>query len=118
MAACLLLGVSLTGCTKTDPAGTTESGIQSETEQSNGITGLVGTPSDYSDNENWMALPEITHAVDTFYLYPTCYLDESEDALPICTIDNQAVRQRAQVIYENQATVFEESTNVLSLIHI
>ncbi len=114
MAACLLLGVSLTGCTKTDPAGTTESGIQSETEQSNGITGLVGTPSDYSDNENWMALPEITHAVDTFYLYPTCYLDESEDALPICTIDNQAVRQRAQVIYENQATVFEESTNVFA----
>lgn len=111
---CLLLSASLIGCEKTEPAGTAESGIQTETAQSNGISGLVGTPSDYSDNENWMTIPEITHDVDTFYLYPTCYLDDSEDALPICTIDNQAVRLRAQSIYENQATVFEESTNVFA----
>lgn len=113
MAVCLLLSVSLTGCGNAEPAGTAESGLQTGAGQSGAIiTGLVGTPSDYSDTENWMTIPEITHAVDTFYLYPTCYLDDSEDALPICTIDNQAVRQRAQVVYENQATVFEESTNV------
>ena len=119
MAVCLLLSISLMGCGNAEPAGTAESGLQTGAGQSGAIiAGLVGTPSDYSDTENWMTIPEITHAVDTFYLYPTCYLDDSKDALPICTIDNQAVRQRAQVVYENQATVFEESTNVLSLIHI
>ncbi len=114
MTVCLLLSISLMGCGKAEPAGTAQSGLETEAGQSGVITGLVGTPSDYSDKENWMAIPEITHAADTFYLYPTSYLDDSEDALPICTIDNPAVRQRAQVIYENQATVFEESTNVFA----
>lgn len=114
IAVCLLLSISLLGCGKAEPADTAESGIQPKADESGSITELVGTPSDYSDKGNWMTIPEITHAVDTFYLYPTCYLDDSEEALPICNIDNQAVRQRAQVVYENQATVFEESTNVFA----
>lgn len=135
MASCLLLAASLTGCKNTGTAETSaqtetsvqtqdsvpaETSVQTETSEpqktadSNAITDLVGTPSDYSDIDNWMTIPEITHAVDTFYLYPTCYLDDSADALPICTIDNQAVRLRAQDVYEGQATVFEESTNVFA----
>lgn len=120
MAGCLLLTASLMGCGKTDPADTAETSIGTEAGEpqktvDSDVTGeLVGTPSDYSDNDNWMTIPEVTHAVDTFYLYPTCYLDDSEDALPICTIDNQAVRLQAQSVYENQATVFEESTNVFA----
>lgn len=114
IAVCLLLSISLIGCGKAEPADTAQSDIQANADESGIITELVGTPSDYSDKENWMTVPEITHAVDTFYLYPTCYLDDSEEALPICNIDNQAVRERAQVVYENQATVFEESTNVFA----
>ncbi len=78
------------------------------------IEGLVGEPSDYAAEENWMKLPQITHEVDTFYLYPTCYLDESEDAKPICDIGHEAVRERAKLVYENQGTVYEESTNVFA----
>lgn len=120
VAVSVLLSTSLIGCQKTDSSDTTAPVEQTqavkpeEAAGNNAIAGLVGTPSDYSNKENWMTIPEITHDVDTFYLYPTCYLDDSEDALPICTIDNQAVRQRAQVVYENQATVFEESTNVFA----
>ena len=118
-AICLALFFSVTGCGKTE-TGDTESSKQAETAkpketaESDKITGLVGTPSDYSKKDNWMAVPEITHEVDTFYLYPTCYLDDSEAAKEVCDIDNEAVRERAQDVYENQATVFEESTNVFA----
>lgn len=85
-----------------------------EAEENTGIAKLEGTPSDYAKQENWMKIPEITHEVDTFYIYPTCYLDESEDAKPICDIDNPEVQARARSIYENQGTVYEESTNVFA----
>ncbi len=117
IAVCLILSVSLAGCGKTGAGNTEDSGKQTETtetSESNGITGLVGTPSDYSQKDNWLAIPEITHEVDTFYIYPTCYTDDSEDAKPICDIDDEAVRKQAQAIYESQATVFEESTNVFA----
>lgn len=45
------------------------------------IADLAGSPSDYAQEENWLKIPEITHEVDTFYLYPTCYIDEAEDAV-------------------------------------
>ncbi len=116
---CLALSFFMAGCGKTE-AGDTGSSEQTKTaepkasEGSDTITGLVDTPSDYSKKDNWMAIPEITHEVDTFYLYPTCYADDSETAKPICDIDNEEVRGSAQGIYENQATVFEESTNVFA----
>ncbi len=78
------------------------------------IADLVGEPSDYAQEENWLKIPEITHEVDTFYLYPTSYMDEAEDAKPICDIDNKKVQDRARLVYENQATVYEESTNVFA----
>lgn len=123
IAICLVLSTSLTGCSETGAGDTGDSSKQTETNEttepketaeSTAITGLVGTPSDYSKEDNWMAIPEITHEVDTFYLYPTCYTDDSEGAKPICDIDNEAVRTQAQSIYEGQATVFEESTNVFA----
>ncbi len=120
IAICLVLSASLAGCGKTGAGDTGDSSKQAETNEpketaeSDEITGLVGTPSDYSKKDNWLAVPEITHEVDTFYLYPTCYTDDSEDAKPICDIDDETVRTQAQSIYESQATVFEESTNVFA----
>ena len=118
-AICLALSFFVAGCGKTDTDDTasskqTETAEPKETAGSDAITGLVGTPSDYSQKDNWMAIPEITHEVDTFYLYPTCYADDSESAKPICDIDNEQVREKAQDVYEGQATVFEESTNVFA----
>ena len=93
-----------------------ESGIAEaeETAKESGIAELTGTPSDYSKHENWMRIPDITHEVDTFYIYPTCYLDDSKNAKPICDIDNPKVQARAKDIYENQGTVYEDSTNVFA----
>ncbi len=120
IAICLVLSASLTGCGEKGAGDTGDSSRQTvttepkETAGSDAITGLVGTPSDYANEDNWMTVPEITHEVDTFYLYPTCYTDDSKDAKPICDIDNEAVRTQAKSIYESQATVFEESTNVFA----
>lgn len=108
IAACFLLG----GVTACDSSGNQpqETGKQEEFA----ITDLAGTPTDYAKEENWLNIPEITHEVDTFYLYPTCYSDESEDAKPICDIDNEIMRNKARPVYGNQATVYEESTNVFA----
>lgn len=76
------------------------------------IEEFVGIASDYSDTNNWFAIPEITHEIDTIYIYPTCYVDESEDAAMICDIDNEQMRMTVAIMYESQATVYEESTNV------
>lgn len=78
------------------------------------IAELVGTASDYSNESNWLKIPEITKPTDTVYLYPTCNMDNSEGAKPICDIDDKGMREGAQRIYESQATVFEESTNVFA----
>ncbi len=77
-------------------------------------TELKGTPADYSDRINWLALPEITKEVDTVYFYPTCNIDMSEGAPQICGIDDEGMRSLAREMYEEQATVFEESTNVFA----
>ena len=53
---------------------------------------LVGTASDYSNTDNWYQIPKITKKVDTFYIYPTSYIDTAEDAPLICGIDNEAIR--------------------------
>lgn len=95
-----------------DDVSQQESGTVPEEEFE--ISDLTGTPSDYAKEENWMRIPEIAHEIDTFYLYPTCYQDDSDDAEPICDIDNEDMRARAGAIYENQGTVFEESTNVFA----
>lgn len=90
----------------------TQSSVQNEKDLE--ITDLVGTPSDYSAEDNWMKIPEITHEIDTFYIYPTCYADDSADAKPICDINHTGMREGARQVYEDQATVYEESTNVFA----
>lgn len=69
---------------------------------------------DYSDTDNWLSLPEVTRGADTFYLYPTAYVDFSEGAKDICGMDNPVMRSRAEGMLEGQASVFMESTNVFA----
>ncbi|MEG0377282.1 MAG: hypothetical protein RR614_02280, partial [Eubacterium sp.] len=85
----LLLLLSFSGCSNGQNSATSYQ-----------VKDLVGESSDYSKTNNWMKLPEITQKVDTFYIYPTCYADDSPDAKTICDIDNQAVRTQAQFVYE------------------
>ena len=44
---------------------------------------------DYSDEEHWLALPEITKDVDAFYIYSTVYVESSfeEGAPDYATLD-------------------------------
>lgn len=69
---------------------------------------------DYSAVINWMTKPAVTRAVDTFYIYPTAYIDMSEGAPTICDIDDPVMRQSADALYEKQAIVYAESTNVFA----
>lgn len=73
---------------------------------------LVGTAVDYESADNWLSLPEGDKAVDTFYIYPTVFGDTENGPADTFPIDDQNMRAGAQRYYEEQATVFEESTNV------
>ena len=71
--------------------------------------------SDYGNANNWLAHPEERHKlVDTIYLYPTAFMDQSEGAKIICDIDDPSMRALAQEHYQAQATVYDESTNVFA----
>ncbi|MCH5264661.1 MAG: DUF3089 domain-containing protein [Lachnospiraceae bacterium] len=112
----MLLGL-LGGCGQSGAdEGTVNEPVATEdsTDGSYKIEGLVGTASDYSDKNNWLNIPEITKEVDTFYIYPTVFADPSEDAPDIVPIDNELMRTNAQGIFEQQASVYEESTNVFA----
>lgn len=64
-------------------------------------------PTDYSSTENWMKLPDqMQHDVDVLYFYPTVYTPENNGPTVSPIIDD-AMRTKAQGIYQIQATAFE-----------
>ena len=69
---------------------------------------------DYSNTNNWMKLPEITKDVDTFYVYPTDYADDSEDASVFADINDESLRTAWSQTYMLQGTAYEESSNVFA----
>ena len=83
------------------PAATTP-----ENEQSEAI--------DYSDENNWMNLPEVTKDVDCFYVYPTEYVDESKNAPMFADINDLGMRLPAARTYLVQGTAFEDCANVFA----
>lgn len=110
VAASLAMALSGCGSESTNSTPATQTIATSNYE----IENLVGTPSDYSDENNWLKIPEITKEVDTFYIYPTVVADASEDAPDIVPIDYEPMRTNVQGVYEMQGTVYEESTNVFA----
>ena len=70
--------------------------------------------SDYANRANWLAIPEISKEVDTFYIYPTSFNDASEGAPVVCSIDSEMLHEGAQGCYESQATAYEAATNVFA----
>jgi len=69
---------------------------------------LVGTPSDYSDPQNWACLPNADKAADTLYIYNTMYVGEPS----IVPITDETMRAAAQENIELNCGVFSETTNV------
>ena len=75
---------------------------------------LVGEPSDYSDADNWLNIPEIKYDVDTVYVYPTVYSDSGADAPAIVPIDNEAMRAGAQSNFAVYSPAYSHCTNVFA----
>ena len=69
---------------------------------------------DYSRQENWYQIPNITKDVDTFYVYATEYIQGSltEGAPAYASLDNTEMREGVEIEHMTQASVYEESTNV------
>ncbi|MBQ7567911.1 DUF3089 domain-containing protein [bacterium] len=67
---------------------------------------------DYADPASWYKIPEITKDADTFYIYPTVFIDIRESAQNYASIGNPIMTAGVRMNYELQACVFEESTNL------
>lgn len=77
------------------------------------IRDLVGTPSDYADTNNWLAVPtERQHAVDLLYFYPTAYSPSGENTPLYCEIENASMRAGAPDAFAKQATAFETCADI------
>ncbi len=74
---------------------------------------FVGTATDYSNKENWLALPEDPDKdVDLIYLYPSSCEDPEADI--ICNVDNEIMRQVAGRNMAQQANAFEPVANIFA----
>ena len=78
------------------------------------IRPLVGEATDYSDKANWIAEPEITKDVDTFYIYPTAYLPDGPDDPTICAVDDKGMRTKAKSNFDVNSLAYSDSTNVFA----
>lgn len=128
LALAFVVVVLLAGCGGQEPAAPEAGGPSPETEaldaRENGEQAqvpspspsydLVGTPSDYSDPENWISIPEVVHEVDTLYLYPSCGCGPHDASPVVCDIDDARMRYEARYIFEDQASVFADATNVFA----
>ncbi len=74
---------------------------------------FTGTPTDYSQKENWLARPEDPdRAVDLVFLYPSSCNDRRAGV--ICGIDNKSMRRGAGFNFSHQATAFAPVANIFS----
>ena len=85
----------------------------SEETQSYKVTNLVGTPTDYSNERNWAHLPKCADKdVDTFFVYPTLYIDPRPGAPDLAAVDDTEHRAAVKAHFKSAPLVFEDSTNV------
>lgn len=82
-------------------------------KQNNNIMNLVGTPTNYSDENNWAHLPKnIDKAVDTFFIYPTFYVNPEPGAPVIAPVDDPKFRFSVSEYYPEAPELFDEMTNL------
>ena len=69
---------------------------------------------DYALEENWMTSGgNLGHAVDVFYLYPTCW-EPADKKIQYCEIDDASMHVRGPLVYKCQGRIFEEVANVFT----
>lgn len=74
---------------------------------------LVGTPADYSDPANWLALPSETPLdIDIVYLIPSACMDP--EAGKVCAVDDPVMHTMGTAYYGMQATCFEGVGNIFA----
>ena len=77
------------------------------------VSNLMGTPTDYADKNNWAHLPENTEReVDTFFVYPTVYINPAPDAPVLVPVEDGMMRAGVKNNYVQSALVFEDLTNL------
>lgn len=77
------------------------------------VRNLVGTPTDYSDTNNWAHLPENTDKeVDTFFVYPSVYINPAPGAPDIVPVEDVMLRAAVKNNYGQAPLVFEDLTNL------
>lgn len=82
-------------------------------DESYKVSNLVGEPTDYSDENNWYRIPEKNDKeVDTFFVYPTVYINPDKDAYDIVPIDDETMRAGVAGNYKSQAVIYEDLTNL------
>lgn len=74
---------------------------------------FIGTPTDYSDPDNWLALPaETSLPADIIFLYPTACM--TPDAPPICELHDPAMVQQAKDYLAQSGAAFEGVGNIFA----
>ena len=82
------------------------------------VKNLVGVPTDYSDKNNWVHLPENTDKdVDTFFIYPTVYINPQPDAPAIVPVEDPMLRVCVNDHYPQAPLLFEDLTNLYEPFH-
>ena len=72
----------------------------------------AGEAPDYSQEDCWYKIPEITKDVDTFYIYSTVTMSANEGAPAYATLDNTEMLEGVEIEHAIKSSAFEESTNV------
>ena len=74
---------------------------------------LVGVPTDYSKESNWVHLPkDADKEVDTFFVYPTVYINPAPDAPAIVPVEDELLRTGVADHYPQAPLAFEDLTNL------
>ena len=77
------------------------------------ITNMKGVPIDYSNKNNWVNLPEnADKEVDTFFVYPTVYINPAPDAPTIVPVEDEMYREAVQVHFNEAPQAFIDLTNL------
>ena len=84
-----------------------------EAEREQAFLPLVGTPTDYADESNWITCPKPEKVADTLYFIGDCYHLTYADDPATCTIVNRGMRAGARAdVAENAASYAD--TNVFA----
>lgn len=106
-----VIALSLAGCSS--QLSVPEIAIPGTETETSSLENTDDAP-DYSEEDSWLQIPEITKDVDTFYIYSTLYVESSfeEGAPDYATLDNPEMIVGAVGEYVTNASVYEDSTNV------